>query len=60
MHLAIDVAELDAALARLTEAGVQLVAAPGEVAGGGAGHARVAFLRDPDGFFLELVHRLDS
>jgi catechol 2,3-dioxygenase-like lactoylglutathione lyase family enzyme len=58
IHLAIDVDDLDDALTRLTAAGVPSVATPGEVSGGGPGHARVAFFRDPDGFFVELVHRL--
>jgi catechol 2,3-dioxygenase-like lactoylglutathione lyase family enzyme len=58
MHLAIDVDDLDAALSRLQDAGVALVAAPGEVSGGGPGRAHVAFFRDPNGFFIELVHRL--
>jgi hypothetical protein len=31
----------------------------GEVAGGGPGHARVAFVRDPDGTFIEFVQQLD-
>ncbi len=60
MHLAFEVDDLDTALARLSAAGTDVVAAPGEVSGGGAGHARVAFLRDPDGFFIELVHALDG
>jgi catechol 2,3-dioxygenase-like lactoylglutathione lyase family enzyme len=57
MHLAFEVDDLDAALARLSAAGVAAVAAPGEVSGGGAGHARVVFLRDPDGFFVDLVSK---
>lgn len=60
VHLAFAVTDLDAALSALTAYGVTPVAEPGEVAGGGAGHARVAFLRDPDGFFVELVQRLDA
>ncbi|MEH0578029.1 VOC family protein [Streptomyces sp. B21-108] len=58
IHLAFDVADLDASLATLEASDFAPVAAPGEVKGGGAGHARVAFLRDPDGFFVELVQRL--
>ncbi|WP_158604422.1 VOC family protein [Nocardioides mangrovicus] len=59
MHLAMSVVDLDAALARLAEAGVTPLAEPGEVgAGNGAGHARIAFVRDPDGFFVELVQPL--
>lgn len=60
VHVAMDVPSLDAALAHLAAAGVVPLAAPGEISGGGAGHARVAFLRDPDGFFVELVQRLDG
>jgi catechol 2,3-dioxygenase-like lactoylglutathione lyase family enzyme len=60
VHLAIETVDLDAALATLTDAGVPVVAAPGEVSGGGPGHARVAFLRDPNGFFVELVQKLDG
>ena len=60
MHLALAVDDLDAVLARLDQVGTAPVAAPGEVAGGGAGHARVAFVRDPDGFFVEFVQRMDG
>lgn len=58
MHLALAVDDVDTVLGRLAQAGTTPVATPGEVAGGGAGHARVAFVRDPDGFFVELVQRL--
>lgn len=58
IHLALETADLDAALAVLAGAGHAHVAPPNEVSGGGAGHARVVFLRDPDGFFVELVQRL--
>jgi catechol 2,3-dioxygenase-like lactoylglutathione lyase family enzyme len=58
VHVAFDVDSLDATLARLVEAGVELVAAPGEVSGGGPGHARIVFVRDPDAFFVQLVQRL--
>jgi catechol 2,3-dioxygenase-like lactoylglutathione lyase family enzyme len=60
VHLAIETADLDAALATVADAGVPVVAAPGEVSGGGPGHARVAFVRDPNGFFVELVQKLDG
>jgi catechol 2,3-dioxygenase-like lactoylglutathione lyase family enzyme len=58
VHVAIDVDDLDVALSRLIDAGVEQVAAAGEVSGGGPGHARIVFVRDPDGFFVELVQRL--
>jgi catechol 2,3-dioxygenase-like lactoylglutathione lyase family enzyme len=58
IHVAIDVDDLDAALTRLEAAGVELVAPVGEVTGGGPGHARIVFVRDPDGFFVQLVERL--
>jgi catechol 2,3-dioxygenase-like lactoylglutathione lyase family enzyme len=58
IHLAIDVDDLAGALGRLLAAGVEQVATSREVAGGGPGHARVVFVRDPDGFFVELVQRL--
>jgi FAD/FMN-containing dehydrogenase len=57
MHVAMDVDDLDAVLARLRDAGVPLVAEPGGISGGGTGRARVVFLADPDGFFVELVER---
>ena len=58
MHLAVETADLDGALATLQAAGVAAVALPGRVSGGGPGDARVAFVRDPDGFFVELVQKL--
>jgi catechol 2,3-dioxygenase-like lactoylglutathione lyase family enzyme len=60
VHVAIDVDDLDAAVARLHAAGVEFVAPAGEVSGGGPGHARIVFVRDPDGFFVQLVHRLPA
>ena len=56
--LAVETADLDSALDALKDAGVATVALPGTVSGGGPGHARVAFVRDPDGFFVELVQKL--
>jgi catechol 2,3-dioxygenase-like lactoylglutathione lyase family enzyme len=58
VHIAIDVDDLHAALTRLLAAGVELVAPAGEVSGGGPGHARIVFVRDPYGFFVQLVERL--
>jgi catechol 2,3-dioxygenase-like lactoylglutathione lyase family enzyme len=52
-----DVDDLDLVLPRLLDAGVRLVAEPGGISGGGTGRARVVFLTDPDGFFIELVER---
>lgn len=60
MHLAIETADLEGALAALAASGVPAVGTTGEVSGGGPGHARVAFLRDPDGFFVELIQKLDG
>ena len=58
VHVAVDVGDLDAVLTRLLGAGVEQVAPAGEVSGGGPGHARIVFVRDPDGFFVQLVQRL--
>jgi catechol 2,3-dioxygenase-like lactoylglutathione lyase family enzyme len=58
IHVAVDVDDLDALLAKLMAAGVETVAGPGEVSGGGPGHARIVFVRDPDAFFVQLVQRL--
>jgi catechol 2,3-dioxygenase-like lactoylglutathione lyase family enzyme len=59
VHLAFMVTDLDATLAALHACGANPVAPAGEVAGGGPGHARVAFVRDPDGTFVEFVQQLD-
>lgn len=58
VHLAFMVTDLDATLAALQAHGVKPVAPAGEVAGGGPGHARVAFVHDPDGTFVEFVQQL--
>lgn len=59
-HLAFTVTDLDEMLARGQAAGLTPVGQPGEVTGGGPGRARVAFICDPDGFFVEFVQPLDG
>ncbi len=54
-HVSFLVADLDAACARLTDAGVPLAAAAATVALPRLGSSRIAFVRDPDGHVVELV-----
>ncbi|MGC8793331.1 MAG: VOC family protein [Bryobacteraceae bacterium] len=51
-HLAIRVADFDAALRRLKEIGVELLGDPVEIEGN-----RLAFFTDADGNYLHIVHR---
>jgi lactoylglutathione lyase len=54
-HLGFDVDDLDAALAELSKKGVQAIIRPGEI-GGGIGW-REAFVKDPNGIWIELLQR---
>lgn len=51
-HLAFDVDDLDAALAELSGKGVEVVIRPGEIGGW-----REAFVKDPNGIWIELLQR---
>lgn len=52
VHIAFDVEDMDAALAGLEEAGVEIEGPPTEMGGN-----RLAFFRDPEGAPLQLVQR---
>lgn len=51
-HVAIGVADLDRLVGRIDDAGYQVTDRPGAVVDGGP---KVAFVKDPDGFVVELV-----
>ncbi|HEV8153144.1 MAG TPA: VOC family protein [Solirubrobacteraceae bacterium] len=51
-HIAITAEDLDATLARLTEQGIEPEKPPYRVREGGS---RLAFVRDPDGYRIELI-----
>jgi lactoylglutathione lyase len=53
-HIAIGVDDLDGALARLAEQGIEPERPPYTVREGGS---RLCFVRDPDGYRIELVQR---
>ena len=53
-HVALTVDELDATLAELAEQGIQPERAPYTVREGGS---RLCFVRDPDGYRVELIDR---
>ncbi|MGB2874417.1 MAG: VOC family protein [Gaiellaceae bacterium] len=53
-HVALTVDDLDAALARLKEQGIEPEKPPYSVREGGS---RLAFVRDPDGYRIELIER---
>jgi lactoylglutathione lyase len=53
-HIAIGVGDLDGALARLKEQGIEPERAPYQVREGGS---FIAFVRDPDGYRIELIER---
>jgi len=53
-HIAIGVEDLDAVLARLAEQGVEPEKPPYRV---GEGAHRICFVRDPDGYRVELIER---
>jgi lactoylglutathione lyase len=53
-HIALKVSDIDATLAELAEQGVQPEKAP-YIAGGRTTGNRIAFVRDPDNYRIELV-----
>jgi lactoylglutathione lyase len=53
-HIALTVDDLDATLAALTEKGIEPERPPYTVRAGGS---RICFVRDPDGYRVELIER---
>ena len=53
-HIAISVADMEETLARLAEQGIEPERAPYRVREGGS---LIAFVRDPDGYRIELIDR---
>jgi lactoylglutathione lyase len=53
-HIALGVEDLDATLARLAEQGIEPERPPYTVSAGGS---RLCFVRDPDGYRIELIER---
>ena len=53
-HVAVTVDDIDAALTRLAEQGIEAERPPYTVREGGA---RLTFVRDPDGYRIELIER---
>ena len=53
-HIAVTVDELDGTLARLAEKGIEPEKPPYTVREGGS---RICFVRDPDGYRIELIER---
>jgi lactoylglutathione lyase len=53
-HIAISVADMEETLARLAEQGIEPERAPDRVREGGS---LIAFVRDPDGYRIELIDR---
>ena len=53
-HIAIGVDDLDATLAQLRELGIEPERPPYQVREGGS---RLCFVRDPDGYRVELIER---
>ncbi|WP_249019189.1 VOC family protein [Conexibacter sp. S30A1] len=53
-HIAIGVGDLDGTLARLAEQGIEPERPPYSVRAGGS---RLCFVRDPDGYRIELIER---
>ena len=54
-HLGFDVDDLDGAIAELSRKGVEVVIRPGEI--GGSIGWREAFVKDPNGIWIELLQR---
>ena len=54
-HLGFEVDDLDAALAELSRSGVEVLIRPGEI--GGEIGWREAFVKDPNGIWIELLQR---
>ncbi len=55
MHVAFEVADMDAALAHLARHGVEVPAAPLDIPEGPTAGARIAYVRDPNGVQIELL-----
>jgi lactoylglutathione lyase len=55
-HIALAVGDLDATLERLSAAGIEPEKPPYQVRAGGS---RICFVRDPDGYRIELIERGD-
>ena len=55
-HIAVSVSELDTTLARLREHGIEPERPPYQVREGGS---RICFVRDPDGYRIELIETGD-
>jgi lactoylglutathione lyase len=55
-HIALTVSDLDATLERLAEKGIEPEKPPYQVRAGGN---RICFVRDPDGYRIELIERPD-
>jgi lactoylglutathione lyase len=53
-HIAITTADLDGTLARLAEQGIEPERAPYTIRAGGS---RLCFVRDPDGYRIEILER---
>ena len=53
-HVALTVGDLDATLARLADEGIEPERPPYQVREGGS---RICFVRDPDGYRIELIER---
>ena len=53
-HIAVTIEDLDATLERLSAAGIEPERAPYSVREGGS---RLCFVRDPDGYRIELIER---
>jgi lactoylglutathione lyase len=53
-HIALGIDDLDGTLARLAEKGIEPEKPPYRVREGGS---RIAFVRDPDGYRIELIER---
>ncbi len=56
-HIALTVEDLDGALARLASAGIDPEKPPYRIREGGS---RICFVRDPDGYRVELIERSGS
>jgi lactoylglutathione lyase len=56
-HVALTVEDMDAELARLSERGIEPEKPPYEAYPGGS---RICFVRDPDGYRIELIERRGS
>lgn len=53
-HIALSLSDMESELAELAEKGIEPSRGPYEVRPGGP---MIAFLRDPDGYEIELIHR---